>query len=425
MAPRAHRTVAVDLDASAKREPRTLNWPWYFLASLGPVAVLVATWVVLAALSSVGWLTSPDVGFGMATRLAGDLFILAHGAPVTLGGQAVSITPLGLSLGIVFLGRPIAQFAARQAAAQVGTSGGNGKVWADPEAVVLRVGSTFTAVYTVGVLAVSAMLGTASVRALFGGLVIGGIMAFWGACRGVDYDPTEAWPPWLRAVPRAMLISGLIVLVAGALALVWALWAGRGRVAEIFNSLDGGVPALVLLIAVHLAYLPNVVLACCSWILGAGVSVGDGSLITVAMTDVGVLPAIPIFGIVPDAGPAPSSALWWLAAGVLAGAFAGLAVALARPRARFDQTAIVGGLAGMLAGLLVAVACSMASGGLGTGRLAHVGARMPELLVFAPTILGLSGMVAGLVTGVIRRPRKEPAQDSDAGPEDDPVDSGP
>lgn len=424
MAPRAHRTVAVDLDAPAKREPRSLNWPWYLLASLGPVTVLVAVWVVLAALTSIGWLTSPDVGFGVAIRLAGDLLILAHGAPVTLGGQVVSITPLGLSLGIVFLGRPIAQFAARQAAAQVGTPDDNGKIWADPEAVVFRVGTTFTAVYTGGVLAVSVTLGAASFRTLIGGLVIGGIMAFWGACRGVDYDPTEAWPSWLRAVPRAMLLSGLLVLIAGAFAFAWALWAGRGRVAEIFNSLDGGVPALVLLIAVHLAYLPNIVLACCSWLLGAGVSVGDGSLITVVMTDVGVLPAIPVFGAIPEAGPAPASALWWLAAGVLAGAVAGLAIALARPRARFDQTAIAGGLAGMLAGLLIAVACSMGAGGLGTGRLAHIGARMPELAVFAPTILGLSGMAAGLVAGVIRRPWKEPAGD-DTEPEDEPVDSGP
>ena len=90
--------------------------------------------------------------------------------------------------------------------------------------------------------------------------------------------------------------------------------------------------------------------------------------------------------------------------GVAAGAVAGAVVALARPRARFDETAVVGGLAGTVAGFLVAVACALGTGGLGTDRLAAVGARSPEIFLFAPSILGLSGLAAGLIVGLLRRP---------------------
>ena len=46
-----------------------------------------------------------------------------------------------------------------------------------------------------------------------------------------------------------------------------------------------------------------------------------------------------------SSSPAPWPALLWLLVGVAAGAVAGVVVALARPRARFDETAVVGGLA--------------------------------------------------------------------------------
>lgn len=196
--------------------------------------------------------------------------------------------------------------------------------------------------------------------------------------------------------------AALLAMVAGsALILMLALWSGRDRVTTMVQGLDAGVVGVLLLTALHLMYLPNLVLACASWALGAGLTLGDGSLITVAGTDVGLLPAIPVLGALPGTG----GHYWWLLLGVVAGALAGVAVALARPRARFDETALTGGLSGVLAGLVVAAACGLAAGGLGDGRLAHLGARFPELLIYAPTILGLAGLAGGLITGLIRRPQ--------------------
>ncbi|AQP45053.1 DUF6350 family protein [Tessaracoccus flavus] len=419
-----HRTVAVDIGASRPSEPRRWPWPWYVAALAGPLGVLAAGWVVLAALTTVGWLTSPEAELTDALRLAADLLILAHGAPVTIAGQAVSIAPLGLTAGLVFLALPAASWAARQAAGQAGHIDDTGDIWADAEAVALRVGATFAGVYAAAVVIVAASLGVGSWRVLVGGLVVGGIAGLWGASKSVGHDPTHTWPGWLRAVPRALGAALLVVLAGASAVFVTALWLGRERVTDIVVALDGGVPALALLTALHLAYLPNLLLASASWMLGAGITVGDQSLVTMALSDVGFLPAIPVFGAVPvDASPA---SFWWLVVGVAAGCVAALAVALARPRARFDETALVGGLSGVAAGLLLVVLCALGSGSLGSDRLAHLGARVGELAVFAPTLLGLAGMAAGLILGLVRRPPRAAGASEDAPPADDaPADGAP
>ncbi|NHB85614.1 hypothetical protein G7085_16155 [Tessaracoccus sp. HDW20] len=54
-------------------------------------------------------------------------------------------------------------------------------------------------------------------------------------------------------------------------------------------------------------------LACVAWLLGAGITVGEGSLVTMAASDAGLLPAIPIFGAVPPPtrDPPPTSGGCW------------------------------------------------------------------------------------------------------------------
>lgn len=398
-----HRTVAVDVDAPVARTPRSWPWPWYVPGVGGPIAVLLGGWLVLAALSVVGWLTSPETQATAALRLAGQVLVLAHGAPVEIGGQAVSITPLGLTALLIFLALPIAG----TAAAAVGGRH-------DAETTVWRVGGTFASVYAATLTLIAAFLGVASPRVFVGGLVVGGVAGLWGASRALRYDPTAGWPDWLRVVPRALGAAMLTVLAGASAALAVGLILGRAAVTAIVQGLDGGFPALALLVILHLCYLPNLVLGAASWILGAGVTLGDGSLYSMGTADIGLLPAIPAFGIVP-AGEGSWAALWWLVVGAVAGAVAGLAVAWARPRARFDETALTGGLSGVAAGLAITAAAALGSGGLGSGRLAHVGARIGELAVFAPTLLGLAGMATGLLVGLVRRP-VTPARDASTTP---------
>lgn len=401
------RTVAVDVDGVQKKQPWRPTWPWYVGAVCGPIAVLLACWLVLGALAAVGWLTSPHASLGGALNLATRMLLLANGAPVQIAAVEVGIVPLGISLLLIVLGVPIASYAARQAGGQAADPDDTGRIWVDGEAITLRVGGCFAGVYAAGVALLAALAGSLSLRALLGAVAIGVVTGLWGAARGVGYDPTTTWPSWLRSVPRAMGAAVLTMLAGGAALLVVALWVSRDQVTAIGEQLDGGAASVFLLTALHLAYLPNFVLACVSWILGAGITVGDGSLITMATSDVGLLPAIPILGAVPGPDFGSTGNFWWLAVGLLGGGLAGAVVTLARPRARFDETALVGGLSGVLAGALVVVVCALGSGSLGSQRLAGIGARLDALAVFAPTILGLSGMLAGLVLGLLRRPPRD------------------
>ena len=45
----------------------------------------------------------------------------------------------------------------------------------------------------------------------------------------------------------------------------------------------------------------------------------------------------------------------------------------------------------------------LSSGGLGLRRLAYLGVRLQDLMITAPGILGLSGLVTGLMVGVFRK----------------------
>jgi hypothetical protein len=170
----------------------------------------------------------------------------------------------------------------------------------------------------------------------------------------------------------------------------------------------------IALLAAQLALTPNAVVWATSYALGGGFTLGNGSVVAPAGTDLGVLPGLPLLGALPAPGPGPVSALFWLAAGVLAGGVAAWLVVRGRPQARFDETSLVGGAAGVLGGLLF-VGLGWATGGdLGTLRLSGLGPLLLPLLVMAVTTLGLSGMVTGLLLGLWQRGRRRRPPETDA-----------
>lgn len=244
---------------------------------------------------------------------------------------------------------------------------------------------------------------TSVIRAFLGSVLIGGISGFWGVTRAVGYDPCERWPVRAQSFPRGIGVAALICVGTGAALLSVVLILGRERVAAIADGLGGDGTAGILLIVIQLAWLPNLVIWAMAWALGAGVTLGEGTLLDMNGTSLGFLPSIPVLGAVPDPGPVPELAWLWLLGGVLAGVLATLVVTLNRSSERFYETSMTGGTAGILTGMLLFVLAWFASGGLGTQRLAHVGVRLGGLAITAPCILGLVGLVTGLVVGLARR----------------------
>jgi hypothetical protein len=175
------------------------------------------------------------------------------------------------------------------------------------------------------------------------------------------------------------------------------------RVEALHDALHPGVAGGIALLLIQLAFAPNALIWSASYALGSGFSLGAGSVVAPAATQLGMVPGIPLLGALPSPGPGDLAQLWWLAAGAVAGAIACWVVLGSRPAVRFDQASLAGGACGLLAGAVFAGLAWAASGDLGTLRLAGIGPRLFPLLVMAGTTMGLSGLITGLAFGLVTR----------------------
>jgi hypothetical protein len=129
------------------------------------------------------------------------------------------------------------------------------------------------------------------------------------------------------------------MLVAGAAVLVTGLITHLNRVAALHEALQPGVAGGIALLLLQLGFAPNALVWSASYALGSGFSLGAGSVVAPAATELGILPGIPLLGALPSPGPGDLVELWWLAAGAAAGAIA-CWVLLAWPAVRFDVASL-------------------------------------------------------------------------------------
>jgi hypothetical protein len=159
----------------------------------------------------------------------------------------------------------------------------------------------------------------------------------------------------------------------------------------------------------HLAYLPTLIVWAAAWIAGPGFAVGTGTAVSPAGTQLGVVPGIPVFGLLPE-----NSSMWMLIVVLLpiaAGAFAGWAV---RSRLAWEGTplalaprAIIALGIGVLTAAVAAIAATLASGSIGPGRLADAG---PAVLPFS-LVLGAEVLLGAAILLLSPRHRDEVAEE--------------
>jgi Family of unknown function (DUF6350) len=385
------------LPSAPEPDAPPVGWP-VAAAISGLVAALVG-WVLSAGLTVVGWLgAAPDAAaetLSAALSVGTHWWLLGNGAGATLGSLPITLIPFGATaLFAVVLARCSA-FAARQAHLDEPDQ----RAQAAVGAAVLATISYLAPVAVVALLMGGPVIAPQALGAV--AILLGA--ALWGSFRAVGYDPSRTWPAWARPIPRAVLGAQLTLLVCGAGVLMVGLISHFARVVAFTKALDAGIAGNIALLFAQLGFVPNAIVWASSYALGAGFSIGTGSVVAPASTQLGLLPGVPLLGALPSAGPGDSVQLWWLAAGVLAGLVAASLVVRSRPAARFDETSLVGGLSGGVAAA-VFVALAWASGGdLGLDRLANVGPRLLPLLVMSVTTMGLAGMIGGLALGLVAR----------------------
>lgn len=382
-----------------------VSWP--VAAVVGGLATAAVGWVLASGLVVCGWLMGDEAGLSAALELGTRLWLLGGGVPVDVGGLDVTLVPWGLTAVTAAMLWRFGGYAARRVTSASATG---------PFAVALVV----TLAYALPVLGAAIFLGEPwRAPGRWAAIVLVLLVASWaGAGARVGRPLGSAWPRAVSGLPRAVAGALGVLLLAGAAVLLLGLVTGWDRVVDLDTALRAGSAGTALLVVIQAAVLPNALVWSGSYALGAGFSMGSGSVVAPAATSLGVLPGLPLLGALPASGPGSTLQLWWLAGGVVAGALAAWLALRGGTTRRFDTSTLLGGLAGVLSALAFTSLAWTTSGDLGTVRLTGLGPRLLPLLVMSTTTLGLAGMVTGAVTGVARHLRR-PTDDA-AGPGDDP-----
>jgi len=211
------------------------------------------------------------------------------------------------------------------------------------------------------------------------------------------HNRVDELPPEWRALPGLAVRGAAVALVGlvavGGLAIVAALVTGGGQMIALFQTAQVDALGATGLTLAHLAYLPTLLVWAIAWVSGPGFAVGTGTVVSPSTVDLGVVPGLPLFGLLPQQG-APMLLLVVLLP-VAIGALSGLAVRIrltaewraegfgddeAEPWA--PRLALAGGVAALTAGA-VALLAVMSSGSIGPGSMADLGPHAGWLALFA------------------------------------------
>lgn len=205
---------------------------------------------------------------------------------------------------------------------------------------------------------------------------------------------------------RAGTIAAAAVVGFSALAMAVILVSNFSPIVALYEGLQAGVLGGVSLTLAQLALLPNLIVWTASWFVGPGFALGTGSAVSPLGTQLGLVPALPVLGALPEGTPALGFAglLVPVAAGFLAAAVLRPALTQrvhGRPGALW-RTLATAGLAGAVGAGILALLAFASQGAGGPGRLADVGPDAGWVLLCAFGEFTIA-MLLGFATGAVRR----------------------
>ncbi|CRH87736.1 Uncharacterised protein [Chlamydia trachomatis] len=187
----------------------------------------------------------------------------------------------------------------------------------------------------------------------------------------------------LRILKLLAFLSILVFLVACA--------AGASRIASIHASYFAGLWGGIGLVLLQLLYLPTVVIWAMNWLLGAGFSIGTGTYFSIFGTTLNPLPAIPIFGALPQNNAWAVLALAPVVTVFIWRAYKDSQDIPLRDSLRATTIAAAARAMTVLVcvAILVAAASWLARGSLGPERMAYVGSRAELTLAAVVLTFGI------------------------------------
>jgi hypothetical protein len=347
----------------------------------------------ITTLAVIGWIASPHPGLGLAgvLRTSAVLWLVGHHVAVQVQGAGrIGMLPLGL----VLLPGALLWRAGRSV---LRTSADTGPQQVLSAALAVAVPYSVIA----GILAVvsrSALAKASFPQAVLAGFAVAFVAAGCGAARTLV--PWEKLGRFMSARSRSILAgsAGSLALLAAAATLTTAVAIANHvhQIGAVYGLLNPGPVGAVLLLIAQLAYLPNAFVWAIAYMLGPGIAVGVGTVVSPTGSVLGPVPAFPLLGALPG-GPHSSDPAWlaalMLAMPYLAGAFGGLLVVRLVPQTVVDAAAIRGFCSGVVSAILLGVLAAFAGGPLGNGRLSAVGPSAWQVTIVATLELGISAAV--------------------------------
>jgi hypothetical protein len=353
----------------------------------------------VAGVIMVAWLSALAVALPTALRFAAEVWLLAHGGELEVGAEAVTLVPLGLTIVFGTICASVGGFAYRQGrqARPAGQSGLRRLL------LLGSIGMVSAGYIVFAVILAWTVSGAAAIwRSALGALAVSVVGSAIGAGMAAGLQPARLRPTWLGRGLRGAAAGTLGLVAASAVVLATAAALGEPRIASLETGIRFDAGGFFVWSLVVLAYLPNLLGWAAAWLLGAGFTVGTGSLVSLSTTELGMLPAVPVFGALPPVGAADQWMLAWLALGVAAAVLAGVAAVRTGRTGPLGALA-AGGAAGLLTGIGYLAWAASSRGGLGSLRMAALGPRLLEALILGVPILLLGSVLAAMVTWFVRR----------------------
>lgn len=385
-----------------------------------PLIPLTLLWAVQFELA-VDWLDF--------WRASGDLWLLGNGVDLALvidpalalqlgvaGAEApftVGIAPLGLALVTVLLG--VRSGRRLGATAYPVTGGLAGVLVFCGLGLLVALGSTAPAaapalpqaavlpalVYGVGLVVGYASSARRAASQEFGPASV--LRMRWRA--GVErFDVRDR--DLVGVALRAGAVAAMAVVGFSAVAMALILVVNFSPIVALYEGLQAGVLGGVSLTLAQLALLPNLIVWTASWFVGPGFALGTGSAVSPLGTQLGLVPALPVLGALPEGTPALGFAglLVPVAAGFLAAAVLRPALTQrlqGRPGAVW-RTVATAALAGAVGAGILGLLALWSQGAAGPGRLVDVGPDAGWVLLCAFGEFTVA-MLLGFATGAVRR----------------------
>ena len=390
--------IAAAVGLVALLAPLTLLWTLAF--------GITADWGALWPLTGTLW----EFGHGVPLAVTiPDELLVALAIPPQAASFAVSITPLAFLLFTLLFAARSGGRAATAGAWLLGSL--SGAVVFSLISAGVALTARLDAVQTPLPLAILLPAAVYLVGALCGGIRIAWEEGDGGVLDRLHdrLDAREDWAPVVPAIVRGTAFVLVAVLGASALALAVITLFRGGEVVALFQAARVDALGATVMTLAQLVYLPTLVVWTASWLAGPGFAVGVGTAVSPAGTQLGVVPGIPVFGLLPE-----NSSMWMLIVvlvPIAAGAFAGWAVRSrlvweGTPLGMLPRTVIAVGIAVVSAGI-AGLAAVLANGSMGPGRLAQVGpAAVPFMLA-----LGVEVLIGAAILLLAPRHRDELAEE--------------